>query len=140
MTFPDQAPRIQLTEADSSALTLDSYIMHVKSQLCRHCDGGAEWGELYEVWTHPTKTRSSALHVLRSASIIRDGMSVAYIKLPTASVPVCSECISTYRAPMLDTPSIEAPTRAAWNETLRRKYAPEPASAKTKAEPSLDSL
>lgn len=112
--------RPHLTEAEATALQLDSYVMHIRSQHCVNCAAGAEWSELYEVWTHPTKTRISSLNVLKPTAMLQGGMEIVYIRLPIATVPICSECVATITTADLPRP-LPAANRSQWSDTLRRK-------------------
>lgn len=136
-------PHPQLTEGDASLLTLDSYVMHIRTHQCTSCQCGERFSSLFEVWTHPTKTRTSNLHVLRAVTqpALKD-LAIVYIELPATSVPLCSECVNTFVHPNRIS-TIGVASREAWAETLRRKYTPEPVAdktASTKPAPSLDML
>jgi hypothetical protein len=140
-TTPPARPAPMLTESDAALLIHDSYVMHRKTQLCESCGCGEQFSELFEVWIHPTKTRSTNLHVLRraGAGALKD-LEIAYISLPSISIPLCSECVETFVHPNRIS-TIGMASRAAWMDTLRRKYTPaEAAKPAAKPEPSLDQL
>lgn len=124
--------RPQISEAEAAALQLDSYVMHIKGQLCLHCSAGAEWSELYEVWTHPTKTRISALNVLKPTATLQGGLAIVYIRLPVTSVPICSECVEKLTVDDLPR-AIPATTRSQWAETVRKKAVDRDAEARVAA-------
>ena len=122
---------LHLTETDSTELQLDSYVMHIHNTLCAHCDSGERYGEMFEVWTHPTKTRLSGYRQLKpQASGPLKDLPITYLSLPTRQVMVCSDCIDTYQSPSSREP-IQAISAQAWAETLKRKYTPQPTAEKT---------
>lgn len=130
----------QLTPSDAALLTLDSYVMHIKTNHCTSCSCSERYSEMFEVWVHPTKTATSGLNVLRKVvgTTLKD-LEIAYIELPPKQIPLCEECVNTFVHPeRLST--IGVASREAWAETLRRKYTPEPAKPAGKPEPTLDML
>lgn len=132
----------QLTESDANLLFHDSYVMHIKTNMCASCACGERHSELFEVWAHPTKTRTSNLHVLRKVTghVVLKDLEIVYIELPATPIPLCSECVNTFVHPNRSS-TIGIASREAWAETLRRKYTPEPTPVKTgKIEPTLDQL
>lgn len=113
-------PNQTVTESDAAALQLTSYVMHIRSHQCAHCQSGAEWSELYEVWTHPTKTSLSALNVLRPTATLHGGMEIVYISLSIKTVPICSECVAGITTDDLPRP-LPAASRSSWADTIKRK-------------------
>lgn len=137
-------PLSQVTESDAALLFHDSYVMHIKTHLCTSCQCGERFSQLFEVWAHPTKTRKTNLHVLRAVTSLQlKDLEIVYIELPQTTVPLCSECVNTFVHPNRVS-TIGVASRAAWAETLRRKYAPaEPAegpSNRAKHTPTLEDL
>ena len=128
-----------LTESTASEMLHDSYVLHCSKQLCLNCGCGEEYSTLFEVWVHPTKTARTGLTSQRlpGPTPLKD-LPFAFIRLPTRSIPVCSECIETFEP--AGTKPIPLASREAWADTLRRKYAPEPAKAAEKFTPTLESL
>jgi hypothetical protein len=130
-------PRI--TESEAKELLLDSYVMYIHTHTCTNCECGERFSELFEVWAHPTKTRTTALNVLRPATRLDHSLQLAYIELPERPIPVCSDCAPTYDIGA--SPPIPALSREEWAATLKRKYAPPAASQPKKpAPPTLDQL
>lgn len=127
----------KLSEGDAAQLIHDSYLAQIRNQGCLNCNCGEKWIELYEVWVHPTKTQHSALAVKRPTNRILEGFPLNYFEIPATTVPVCSECITTYKVGTGD--PIPAASREEWARTLVRKYAPEP-SKSSRPEPTLDQL
>lgn len=119
-----EQPMLKLTESDASELTLDSYLMHIYQTNCLRCGSGERYGQLFEVWTHPTKTRLSGFRELRPARGALRDLPIAYVEMPERANPICSDCVHTYQSPT------NKPTRPLssqeWAETLKRKYTPEP--------------
>lgn len=133
---------VQITESDAALLIHDSYVMHIKTQHCTSCQCSERFSSLFECWTHPTKTKTSGLNVLKAAASgqLKD-LEIAYIELPSISVHLCSECVNTFVHPNRSS-TIGLASREAWAETLRRKYTPEPSAqrASGKLAPDLDML
>lgn len=132
----------KLSESEAAELQLDSYVMHIHNHRCLACDCVERFSHLFEVWIHPTKTRTTALNVLKPAMSLQH-LPIAYIDLPELPIPVCSDCIETFQHRELATSVLPAADPASWRETLRRKYTPAPAAkpaAEPKKEPSLDQL
>lgn len=141
LTTPQRPLTPMVTESDAALLTHDSYVMHIRTQHCTSCSCGERFSTMFEVWTHPTKTRSTGLNVLRPVlgTILKD-LTIAYIELPMIVIPLCSECVDTFVHPNR-TSTIGVASREAWADTLKRKYTPDPvASPKGKVEPTLDML
>jgi protein-arginine kinase activator protein McsA len=130
-----QDPRRQfVSEADADMLELNSYLLSIKSHTCRNCQKHHSWSELQEVWTHPTKTVSSALRVLRFTQSIQKGYEVAYINHAPMETPVCHECVTTFASEGTRTSS--AIDATAWAQTLRRKAQEQQADKRAAANPS----
>ena len=132
----------QITESDAKLLTLDSYVMHIHTQNCISCECSERFSQLFEVWTHPTKTRATNLHVLRrTTTLALVDLEITYIELPPVRIHLCCECVNTFVHPNR-TSTIPAVSREAWADTLRRKYTPQdtPSRAATRTEPTLDQL
>lgn len=129
-----------ITENDATEMLLDSYIMHRGRQRCLNCDCMESYSTLFEVWIHPTKTRTTGLTSLRlwTGPAAMKALPLAFLTLPVRSIPVCDDCIEAFE------PHGEAPiphaSREAWADTLRRKYTPEPASRSESAKPSAPTL
>jgi hypothetical protein len=104
-------------------LTLDSYVMHVHTHHCRNCTSTEQFSSLYEVWVDPRRPTTRQLKPYTSCLPLR-GLHINYINLPAHTIPICSDCISTYHREAAATPL--NPT--SWAETIKRKYAPAPAT------------
>jgi hypothetical protein len=133
-------------ESESAALTLSSYVMHINTQLCTHCDDGERFSTLFEVWTHPTATRLNGFKKLLPVFGVKidKSLPIAVIELPTKPIPYCSECAATAAADAAQPAVTTVASRAAWAATLQRK-ATEAASTTipskpTKLVPTLDML
>jgi hypothetical protein len=121
---------MKLTESDQGELRLDSYLMYIHNTHCVRCHSGERYGQLYEVWIHPTKTRLSGFRELRPAhGALRDGLHINYVEIPERLISICSDCVRDYRAPAADT-ATNVVSAQEWAETLRRKYSPEPKETK----------
>lgn len=133
---------IRLSETEVHELQLDSYIVHIHQQACTNCECGERFSHLFEVWTHPIKTRTTGFRDLRPAATPLKELPIAIMELPERQIPICSDCAETYDRPGL--PPIQPVDRAEWEATLKRKYAaPEPApraTASRAAAPTLDQL
>lgn len=128
----------KLTESEADSLMHDAYLVQIREQSCHHCQSGEQWSELFEVWTHPTKTHRTAAYVLRPTVTLRAGYDVSYTRLPTVVVPVCSDCIETYNPEHGSV--VPAASHEAWKATLLRKYAPVEAAPKGRPETPLENL
>src|SRR5215472_5540714 len=113
------------TEAETHELVHDSYLMRIHNTCCARCGSGERYQELFEVWIHPTKTATTGLKQMRPVMTdqLKD-MHIAYIEMPDARIPICSDCISTYKCATDQTPT-KACTPEAWADTLKRKYQPQ---------------
>lgn len=117
---------MKITEAEAVELQLDSYVMHIHNTICG-CGSGERYGQLFEVWIHPTKTRLSGFRELRPARGALKDLPITYVDMPTEHKWICSDCITSYKSPTHGEP-LPAVSAQAWAETLKRKYAPEPAT------------
>ena len=130
---------VRLTEAEAAQFTHESYLIQIREQSCTHCGSGERWSEIFEVWTHPVQTRRTSAINLRPSLTLRKGMLVGYTTIPAVQVPVCSDCIATFN-PEEGAALVPAVSRAAWQDTLMRKYAPEPKPQAKLNVPTLDQL
>jgi len=135
------------SENEAKELVHDSYVMHIHTNVCRHCGCGERYQTMFEVWTHPTKTHTTGLKQMRPLMTdqLKD-LHIAYIELPDQAIPICSDCIQTYKSATDKTPQLAADA-GAWADTLRRKYTPEKKEVKIarqyaagKQIPTLDEL
>jgi hypothetical protein len=131
---------IRLSESEVSELQLDSYVVHIHQQACLNCDCRERFSHLFEVWTHPTKTRTTGFRDLRLTSDQPRDLPIAVVELPERSIPLCSDCAETYDRPGL--PAIQPISRSDWEATLKRKYTPEPPAPRPQSRPTptLDQL
>ena len=113
----------KITEAEASELTLDSYLMQIHNTLCDRCGSGERYGQLFEVWVHPIKTRQSGYKELRPARGALKPLPIAYVDMAEHRNSICSDCVHTYETPTAK--AIPAVSAQAWAETLKRKYTPE---------------
>jgi hypothetical protein len=121
----------KLTESDQGELRLDSYLMYIHNTHCVRCHSGERYGQLYEVWIHPTKTRLSGFRELRPAhGALRDGLHINYVEIPERLISICSDCVRDYKVPAESTAATNVISAQEWAETLRRKYSPAPAEPK----------
>lgn len=140
----------QITETESRELLLDSYVTYVHSHHCANCGGITTFAQCFEVWLHPTKTRNSNLRDLRPiVGPSLKPLNMSRLDVPPKVVPICHYCVDNYKVvgrPEITT--VKSSTEA-WQETLRRKYAPPPAEPKVakttapapaKAVPTLDQI
>lgn len=121
---------MKITETDNTELVLDSYLMQIHQNSCR-CGSGERYGQMFEVWTHPTKTRLNGFRMLKPAGNgpLRAGLPVAYVDMPRQHNVICSDCVQHYQ-PAPKVQAIPALSEQQWAETLRRKYTPEPSAPK----------
>ena len=135
-----------ISPSESQELALDSYVMYIHNHECTACGCCEQFSQIFEVWLHPTKTRLTNFKDLRPAVGPLKPIPLRYIEAPHQTIPICSDCVPLYRAPAGE--KSEPITNMAWQETLKRKYAPpsaEPKVAKqstapTKAVPTLDQI
>jgi hypothetical protein len=134
-----------ITESESRELALDSYVMQINHHICTNCGQAEKFSQLFEVWCHPTKTRTTGLRDLRPAAKIRSDLPIAVVTRRERQIPLCLSCITAIR-PIC--PAVAPISNAAWAETLKRKYAPPAAEVKVaktttpaaKAVPTLDQI
>jgi hypothetical protein len=132
-----------ITPTEDRELVLDSYVLHVNTQICTSCGNCERYSTLFECWTHPKK------HMTRLTRV--DGQALkklplSHINQPQRSIPMCTACIGKFES--TDRTPLPACTPEQWAETLRRKYAPEPQapaqraseSKPIKAVPTLEDL
>ena len=128
-------PHHVITESESRELALDSYVLYAHTNNCANCGNTEKYSQLYEVWLHPTKTRSSNLRDLRPPAGKLKDLPIFQVAAAPRAIPICTECAT--RAPRAagGRPIQVMPlSREAWAETLKRKYAP-PAASPPKAAP-----
>lgn len=121
----------KLTETEQTELKLNSYLMHIHRTYCRRCGSGEQYQTLFEVWTHPTKTRISGYRDLRPARSQLKDLPMACLELPERPIEICSDCVHTYTCTASPIPS-NAASAAAWAETLKRKAQEETKPAEIK--------
>lgn len=137
------APR-KLFESEAAALVHDHYVV---TKLVTRCVCGATWqhSELYEVWTHPTKTATTGMKQLRSTTEFKPDLELHAVQLKERALPVCSSCWQIRRPkPQTIAPPL---TWDEWAATLQRKAAERkleasaaPAAARQSSEPKLENL
>lgn len=130
-------PQTQISESESRELVLDSYVMYIHNNPCDGCGRVERFSQCFEVWLHPTKTRTSGFRDLRPATRINPDLAMATVSGSHKTIPVCVSCAVPHHAK-------DAPphlSSAAWAETLKRKYMaapkPEPKVAKASATPKV---
>jgi hypothetical protein len=99
--------------------------MHINTHHCRACGCTEQFSTLYEVWVLPKTPTTRQLKPRMSVLPLKDDLHVAYINMRERTIPICSDCVSTYRRAADQSPLPEADP-GQWAETIRRKYAPEP--------------
>jgi hypothetical protein len=132
----------QITEQESRELIHDSYVMYIHHQDCLNCNCAEEYSQMYEVWIHPIKTRTSGFRDLRflTSSSLQDHLPIAAVALTPRQIPYCSECIMTYK-PRETGNTIPLVSRNEWAATLKRKYTPAAQPPKAaRATPTLDQI
>jgi hypothetical protein len=138
-----------VTETESKELLLDSYVTFIHKHYCANCGTVETFSQVFEVWLHPTKTRSTNLRDLRPVVGLRlKPLNMTQLMAPEIQIPLCYSCISRYR--VVGRPEIVTvkANNEQWQETLRRKAAPPSAEVKVaktgaatpKAVPSLDQI
>jgi hypothetical protein len=130
------------TQTDDRELTLDSYVLHVNTQVCVTCGSCERYSTLFECWVHPTKKMTKLSRVDGQAL---KKLPLAHVNQPQRSIPMCTRCVSGYDS--TDKTPLPPISPAAWQDTIRRKYAPEPKTVKiaaprtpVKAIPNLEDL
>lgn len=97
---------------------LDSYLMHLHQCRCSACGVLHEYPEVWSVQVVPSKPN---FRRLQPAGTILPGLAIALVRVQS-TVPVCQECVGTGEGNHLTSYD-----PATWQQTLQRKYAPEPA-------------
>lgn len=134
-----------LSETESASLVLNSYVMHITTQLCQHCSNGERFSQIFEVWTHPTHTRLSKFNKLLPlfGTKIDQTLPLASIELPSKPIPFCSDCLPSAML-LFGHTGATFDSRAAWRDTLQRKaqqdHTAEQRTATAKPAPTLDML
>lgn len=106
------------TESETKELFFDSYVTLIHTQHCA-CGETEHYSQCYEVWLHPTKTRSSNLRDLRPlVGPLDTAKPMAHVARPARMIPVCCFCISAYKA---EGNTIAPINPMQWQETLLRK-------------------
>jgi hypothetical protein len=140
------------TETESKEMLFDSYVTIIHKHICTTCNMVEVFSQCFEVWLHPTKTRSSNLRDLRPVvGTHLKPMNMAQINAAERRIPICHRCVASYR--VVGRPEIVTvkASNEQWQETLRNKYAPPPkaevkvarasaAAVTPKAVPSLDQI
>lgn len=109
------------------------FVMHIRTQHC-HCGNNETISTLYQA---EEVARSGLAQKLLPCSSIGPNDPVRKVVLPLIQTPVCAACVDDSRA------TRGHDVYANWQETLKRKYAPAPATTSPKppkAEPSLDDI
>ena len=138
-----------ITENESKELLFDSYVTYVHSHHCANCGAIETFSQCFEVWLHPTKTRSTNLRDLRPVvGLELKPMNMAQLDVPPRKIPICHKCVGSYK--VIGSPqTVSVKTSLGeWQETLRRKYEPpkaepkvaKPATASKKFIPTLGDL
>lgn len=137
-----------ITESESKELLLDSYVMYINNHHCAACGALERFSQCFEVWVHPTKTRTTGLRDLRPISGRLKDLPLAVLAANEKVVPICYKCSWTHQNRGKPTVAQPPLSREAWAETLKRKYAPTPnepkiatrSAASPKMVPTLDQL
>jgi hypothetical protein len=108
----------KVSEGQSKDLVLDSYVMNIQVQECQGCHSCEKYSTLHEVWTHPIKTRTSALRILRPVTSVIKPLPIDRVNLARKFIPICSACVHNHSVPARPT----ADPRE-WARTLQRKAA-----------------
>ena len=134
-----QKPNQQtVTETESRELLLDSYVTYIHNHHCANCGQTETFAQCFEVWLHPTKTRSSNLRDMRPViGPALKPLNMAVLQAPERKIPICHHCAANYR--VVGRPEIVTvrSTNDQWQETLRRKYAPAPTEPKVATRSSV---
>jgi hypothetical protein len=131
-----------LTLTDDREMMLDSYVLHVNTQVCVTCGSCERYSTLFECWRHPKKKLTKLSRVDGQAL---KKLPLAHVNQPQKSIPMCTRCIGKYDS--TDLTPLPPVSPAEWAETLKRKYAPVQAEIKvaaprtpTKLIPNLEDL
>lgn len=129
-----------ISETTASEMILDSYVMQRSRQRCLHCDTIEAYSTIFEVWTHPTKTRTTGVRSLRVFVGTLKKLPLAIVDLPERTIPTCYDCVEDFETE--GEKPIAPVSRESWEATLRRKYTPEPSRSDSapKHVPTLESL
>lgn len=137
----------KLSETEASSLVLDSYVLHIQTNLCSCCQCGERYSTLFEVWVHPTQTRLNRFNKLLPVfgTKLDRSKRITSIELPPKPVPFCSDCIHQVDTLAPDFVVVTAISRQAWADTLQRKAQQEhawqqAASRQRPPAPTLDML
>lgn len=112
-----KTPPQKLSESVSEALQHTSYVLEGRRQVCRCCRRPAGFAMVWEVWTHPTKTATTGLKVLRPqlGPTLKD-LPVSHYHKPDETIPFCFACLpQTLGKPLAPVSESE------WARTLQRK-------------------
>jgi len=136
----------QISENESKEMVLDSYVTHIHTSECNKCGTHEVWSQVFEVWCHPTKTRSTRLTSLRPVvGLDLKPLNMAIVDVPTKRIPICHHCAHAYKVVGKPEVVTVASSNQRWQETIQRKYAepPKPQASPapaTKAVPRLDQI
>src|SRR5215471_5146208 len=134
----------QISENESKEMLLDSYVTHIHIHEC-NCGAFETWSQVFEVWCHPTKTRTTRLTLLRPVvGLELKPLSMTVVQVPRKRIPICHRCAHGYKVTGKPEIVTVQSSNERWQETLHRKYAepskaPAPA-APVKAVPRLDQI
>lgn len=132
--------KLHITESESKDMVLDSYVTYIHAHTCSSCGCVESFSQVFEVWLHPTKTRTTNLRDLRPVvGLALKPLNMAIIKVPPKMIPICCACAGSYKVVGRPEMVTVHANMDSWQETLRRKYAPpsaEPKIAKTAAHSS----
>jgi hypothetical protein len=136
----------QITESESRDMLLDSYVTYIHNHHCSNCGQVETFAQCFEVWLHPTKTRTSNLRDMRPVVGPLKPLNMAVLNAPDRKIPICHHCAANYRVQGRPEIVTVKSTNDQWQETLRRKYAPAPTekvakpAAPARAVPTLDQI
>lgn len=140
------APR-PISEGEANQFELTSYVLIAHTNHCTSCDSVHTHSELFEVWTHPTKTALNKAKILKPTSNLSLELPIDQISNPITNVPVCHECLNWTAGLHPFKNEIQAPlSYTAWADTLQRKAQDlievrrEAAARQSKPTPTLDQL
>ena len=113
-----------ITENESKELLFDSYVTYINTHQCAACGSIETFSQCFEVWLHPTKSKTSSFRDLRPVvGTSLKPMNMAVIRAPARMVPICHHCATRYRVQGRPEQVAVAMNNDAWHETLRRKAA-----------------
>lgn len=93
------------------------YLMHIRSQHCRHCGAEERLSSLYQAEALPENRYGRGTKLLPCNSLPHFA-PIHYVELPRSFVPACAACVDDEQR------QAGAALQAAWAETLRRKAEP----------------